>query len=216
MEPQFTVHTGARPDLLFDYYGFPEHTYALRWDAPGAPDVAGRAAQLLAEAGIATGTEHTRGWDHGVFIPLKVAVPDADIPIAQISLLGPERGQDYDALRHLEAGRALAPLRDEGVLIIGSGMSFHNMRARNGSVQEQADMFDAALSAVVTSPDPATCWDGLSRWSVLAHAHIAHPRFEEEHLIPLMLVAGAGNGDIGTHIFRDQVIGWTVSAYRFG
>ncbi|HEY9552266.1 DODA-type extradiol aromatic ring-opening family dioxygenase [Allosphingosinicella sp.] len=208
-EPGFTVHSGERPDLLYDYGGFPEHTYALRWDAPGAPDVAREAARLIERAGFRVGEEQNRGWDHGVFIPLKVAVPDADIPTAQLSLR-----RDLDPAAHIAAGRALAPLRDAGVLIVGSGMSFHNMRLRDGSVAGAADAFDEALTAAVTDPDPVARDARLAAWESLPHARLAHPR--EEHLLPLMVAAGAGGTDKGSHVFRDHVIGWTVSGYRFG
>lgn len=208
-EPRFTVHRGARPDLLYDYGGFPAHTYELEWKAPGAPELADRAADLLEAAGFSAGEESERGWDHGVFIPLKVAVPDADIPTLQLSLR-----RDLDAAAHVAAGRALAPLREEGVLIIGSGMSFHNMAARDGRVQRVADEFDAALTAAATDPDPAVRDAKLAAWRDFPHARTAHPR--EEHLLPLMVAAGAGGEDRGSHIFRDHVIGWTVSAYRFG
>ena len=115
-EPQFTVHVGERPGLLFDYYGFPQHTYDLRWDAPAAPDVARRAGQLLQQAGFQTAEESERGWDHGVFIPMMVALPDADIPVAQLSLCVPNRHADYDPALHIRAGQALAPLREEVVV----------------------------------------------------------------------------------------------------
>lgn len=208
-EPRFTVHHGDRPPLLYDYGGFPDHTYRLRWDAPGAPALAARTAQLLSEAGFAADQETERGWDHGVFIPLKVAVPDADIPTVQLSLR-----RDLDPAAHIAVGRALATLRDEGVLIVGSGMSFHNMRLRDGSVQAVADAFDDALTAAVTDPDPASRNARLAEWETLPHARLAHPR--EEHLLPLMVAAGAAGDDRGQHVFRDHVIGWTVSAYRFG
>lgn len=208
-EPRFTVHRGEKPDLLFDYAGFPPHTYALEWNAPGAPELADRVAELLDDAGLPAGEESRRGWDHGVFIPLKVAVPEADIPTVQLSLR-----QDLDPAAHIAAGRALAPLRDEGVLIVGSGMSFHNMAARDGRVQPIADAFDAALTDAVADPDPAERDARLIAWKNLPHARTAHPR--EEHLLPLMVAAGAGGEDAGRCVFRDQVIGWTVSAYRFG
>lgn len=215
IEPRFTAHIGERPGLLFDYYGFPSHTYDLRWDAPGAPDVARRAAALLAGAGFETAAESERGWDHGVFIPMKVALPDADIPVAQLSLQAPRGGIDFDAGLHVAAGRALAPLRDEGVLIVGSGMSFHNMRIRDGSVQPIADAFDAALADAATDPNPQRRDARLADWASLPHARIAHPPRGEEHLIPLMMVAGAGGDDRGVHDFSGQVIGWTVSAFRY-
>ncbi len=215
-EPAFTVHTGERPSLLFDYGGFPPHTYQLQWEAPGAPELAHRAATLLGAAGFDPREETQRGWDHGVFIPLKVAVPAADIPTAQLSLRAPRLGEAYDAAAHIAAGRALAPLRDEGVLILGSGMSFHNMRLRDGSAQQAADRFDQALTELVTNPDPDLRNAGLARWESLPEARIAHPPRQEDHLLPLMVVAGAAGSDRGEQIFRDRVIGWTVSAYRFG
>jgi len=207
-EPRFTVHRGEQPELLYDYGGFPAHTYELEWPAPGAPEIASRVAELLDDAGFPAALEDKRGWGHGVFIPLKVAVPDADIPTVQLSLR-----RDLDAAVHVAAGRALAPLRDEGVLIVGSGMSFHNMAARDGRVQRIADEFDAALTHAVES-EPSVRDAKLTAWREFPHARTAHPR--EEHLLPLMVAAGAGGEDRGTRIFRDHVIGWTVSAYRFG
>jgi aromatic ring-opening dioxygenase catalytic subunit (LigB family) len=208
-EPVATVHVGDGQPLLYDYYGFPEHTYRLRWDAPGAPEIARRAATLLRNAGMATAEVAERGWDHGVFVPMKVMVPGADIPLAQLSLVG-----DLDPARHIAIGRALAPLRDEGVLIVGSGMSFHNLRARGPAVTPLADEWDAALTAAVTDPDPVRRAVRVAEWQALPHARFAHPR--EEHLLPLMVALGAGGDDTVTLDFRDHVLGWTVSAYRFG
>ncbi|OYW85061.1 MAG: dioxygenase [Sphingobium sp. 32-64-5] len=216
IEPRFSVLTTENPGLYFDYYGFPPHTYDLRWDAPNSLPLAHRAAALLQQAGFDTGEETERGWDHGVFVPMKVALPDADIPVAQLSLLAPHGGEDFDAAAHIRAGEALAPLRDEGVLIIGSGMSFHNLRLRDGSVAAHAEEFDDALSATVCDPDATRRNAGLERWAELPQARTAHPPRGEEHLIPLMVAAGAAQDDPGQHAFRDQVIGWTVSAYRFG
>jgi 4,5-DOPA dioxygenase extradiol len=208
-ESHFTVHAGERPELLFDYHGFPKHTYHLRWDAPGAPMLAERAADLLAHAGFVVGANRTRGWDHGVFIPLKVAVPDADIPTMQLSLRA-----DLDPAAHIRAGEALAPLRDEGVLIVGSGMSFHNMRPLGSDAQAEADIFDDALSAAVIDDDPARRRARIAEWAMLPQARFAHPR--EEHLLPLMVALGAGGEDPARHDLRDPVLGWTVSAFRFG
>lgn len=208
-ESQFTVHDGAQPALLFDYYNFPPHTYQLRWDSPGAPALAHRAAALLDAAGFPTGTENTRGWDHGVFIPMMVSVPGADIPLAQLSMR-----TDLDPAAHIAAGCALAPLRDEGVLIVGSGMSFHNLRERGDHVTERADLWDDALTAAVTDTDPAARADRVAAWADLPSAQFAHPR--EEHLIPLMVALGAGGDDPATRDFTDHVMGWAVSGYRFG
>ena len=118
-----TVNAAPAHSLYFDYYGFPEHTYRLTYPAKGSPDLAARIRDLLGQAGIDSATETSRGLDHGVFVPLKLVYPDADIPLVQLSLR-----HDLDAAAHLQIGQALQPLRDEGVLIVGSGMSYHNMR----------------------------------------------------------------------------------------
>jgi 4,5-DOPA dioxygenase extradiol len=208
-EDQVTVHTGNGQPLLFDYYGFPEHTYRLRWDAPGAPQVAARAKALIEGAGFPVGEESERGWDHGVFIPGKVMVPDADIPLVQLSLR-----KDLDPAAHVAIGRALAPLRDEGVLIVGSGMSFHNLRVRGEAATGPADEWDVALTDAVTDPDPARRAARVMAWDSLPHAKFAHPR--EEHLLPLMVALGAGGDDAAVCDYQDHVIGWAVSGYRFG
>lgn len=208
-EPRPTVHTGDGQPLLYDYYGFPEHTYRLRWDAPGAPDVARRARTLLEEVGFETGEEQARGWDHGVFVPMKVAVPGADIPLAQLSLRA-----DLDPADHIAIGRALAPLRDEGVLIVGSGMSFHNLRERGSHVTARADAWDATLTDAVSDPDPERRARRVAAWRELPYAEYAHPR--EEHLLPLMVALGAGGADPARRDFAGHVLGWAVSGYRFG
>jgi len=208
-EQAITLHVGERPGLLYDYHGFPEHTYHLRWDAPGAPDIARRAAGLLRAAGFDTREESERGWDHGVFVPMKVAVPEADIPLVQMSLRA-----DLDPADHIAIGRALAPLRDEGVLIVGSGMSFHNLRVRGPQAVAPSTEWDAALIAAVTDPDPARRAGRVAAWDTLPHARFAHPR--EEHLLPLMVALGAGGDDRAVRDHAGNVLGWAVSGYRFG
>src|SRR5690606_20463455 len=121
--PAFSVTSNPRPGLLYDYHGFPAHTYERRYPAPGNPQLAARIVDLLTRHALPAIEEPNRGFDHGVFIPLKLMFPDADIPVVQLSLR-----QDMDPAAHIKAGQALASLRDEGVLIVGSGMSFHNMR----------------------------------------------------------------------------------------
>lgn len=206
--PEIAINTGDGHPLEYDYYRFPPHTYQLDWPSHGDADVVRRAGELLDAAGFAHHGE-ARGWDHGVFIPMMVAVPDADIPLVQMSLRA-----DLDADAHIAIGRALAPLRDEGVLIVGSGMSFHNQRARGPQVTPIADEWDAALTAAVTDPDPAARARRIAAWETLPHAHFAHP--EAEHLLPLMVALGAGGEDAAVCDYRDVVLGWVVSGYRFG
>jgi aromatic ring-opening dioxygenase catalytic subunit (LigB family) len=203
-----TVQSGAQPPLLFDYYGFPPHTYELNWPAPGAPGVAARVKELLDEAGISSRADGERGFDHGVFVPLKLAWPDADVPTLQLSL-----DASLDPQRHLALGRALAPLRDEGVLIVGSGMSFHNMRMRGPAAQEPSRVFDRWLAEVVED-EPARRDQALAAWARAPMGRVSHPR--EEHLLPLMVAAGAAPDERGDRAFVDDVMGWRVSGVVFG
>ena len=209
-EAEFSVTASPRPSLLFDYYGFPEHTYRLTYPAPGEVELATRIRQLLADADIATRGDTERGFDHGVFIPFKLIYPAADIPIVQLSL---QTGLAPAA--HIAAGRALEPLRNDGVLIVGSGMSYHNMRGFGSpSSTPLSDEFDAALTELVCLPSWEGRNEGLGAWTALPHARRVHPR--EEHLLPLMVAAGAAGSDTGTRIFNDHVMDVAVSAYRFG
>lgn len=201
--PVFTVGSGERPGLIFDYYGFPEHTYELTFPAPGSPELAARVRGLLAQAGIASAADPERGWDHGVFVPLKLVTPEADVPVVELSLKA-----SLDPAEHLAAGRALAPLRDEGVLIVGSGMSWHNMRGFSPAYTAASAEFDAWLADAVS--DPAK----LARWAEAPNGRLAHPR--EEHLIPLLVAAGAAEGEPAQAVFRDTVMDVVVSAFQFG
>lgn len=205
--PVFTVGASPKPPMIFDYYGFPEATYQLRFDAPGSPQLAGRVRELLGEAGFPTAEDAERGYDHGVFVPLLLATPEADIPVVQLSLR-----QDLDPQAHLAAGRALAPLRDEGVLIVGSGMSWHNMRGFGPPYTERSKAFDAWLETAVA--DPARRDEALAHWELGPSAREAHPR--EEHLAPLFVAAGAAEGEPGSLAFRDIVMDVAISGYAFG
>jgi aromatic ring-opening dioxygenase catalytic subunit (LigB family) len=211
-ELSFTASGAEHPPLIFDYSGFPEDTYKLTWPAPGDPALALRLAELLKGAALPEAVDPGRGFDHGVFVPLKVAFPDADIPVVTLSLAAGRAGE-LDPALHLAAGRALEPLRDEGVLIVASGMSFHNLRAymRPGTA-ELAREFDAWLTRAVESP-AAERAELLSHWERAPHARFAHPR--EEHLIPLMVAAGAGGEEPGKRIFSDEPMGAAISAFRF-
>jgi aromatic ring-opening dioxygenase catalytic subunit (LigB family) len=207
-----TVGTNARPAMLFDYYGFPEHTYQLKYPAPGSPALASRVRELLAQADIAADEDPARGYDHGVFVPFLLAFPDADIPVVQLSLRA-----DLDPAAHLAIGRALAPLRDEGVLIVGSGMSYHNLRefwSTRPEDVEAAARFDNWLAAAVENPESAARDKQLAAWAAAPGARAAHPR--AEHLLPLMVAAGAAANDPGRRTYRDRVFGKAVSGFQFG
>lgn len=200
--------TGAEhPGLIYDYYNFPPHTYELTYPAPGAPWLAEQAGALLRAAGLPSAVDPERGFDHGVFVPMKVAFPDADIPIVQMSI---ETG--YDPALHVRAGEAIAPLREEGVLIIGSGMSFHNLRAfRDPRAEAPSRMFDQWLTQAAQAA-PAERATLLARWDEAPAARICHPR--EDHLIPLMVAAGA-SGSAGRHDYSELVMGSAISGYSF-
>jgi aromatic ring-opening dioxygenase catalytic subunit (LigB family) len=208
-EGTFAVNTGANPPLLFDYYGFPEHTYHLKYPAPGSPALAARVRGLLESAGLATSEDAERGLDHGVFVPFMLVLPEADVPVVEISLR-----TDLDPAVHLRAGAALAPLRDEGVMVVGTGMSFHNMRMFGPNAAIPSKQFDAWLTEAVTAPSAESRNAALIGWESAPAARASHPR--EEHLLPLMVAAGAAGADLGTKVFEDRVLGATVSGFRFG
>lgn len=207
-EPAFTVGSSPAPRLIFDYSGFPDSTYRLTWPAPGDPALAARVEQMLLEAGLPAATDANRGFDHGVFVPLKVAFPQAQIPVVTLSL-----ASSLDPAMHLAAGRALAPLRDDGVLIVGSGMSFHNLRAYlRPETLERSRQFDAWLTQAVGASAPER-EARLKAWHSAPFAAFAHPR--EEHLVPLFVAAGAGGEAPGKRIFTAEPMGAAISAYRF-
>lgn len=206
-----TVTTAENPALIYDYGGFPPHTYQLKWPAPGSPALAARVQDLLQDAGIASRGDADRGFDHGVFVPLLLAFPQAGIPTVQLSLR-----RSLDAAEHLAIGRALAPLRDEGVLILGSGFSYHNLRAMWGGVPDAGGAsrrFDDWLGAAVLS-GPETRESLLAAWTQAPDAHLCHPR--AEHLIPLMVAAGAGHGDGAECCYQGELGEIRHSGFRFG
>ena len=211
LEPQLVVTSGAQPELIYDYYGFPAHTYELKYPAPGAPALADQIVKTLTAAGIASTPNAQRGFDHGMFIPLKLIFPEANIPVVQLSL-----HNSLNSIHHLEAGRALETLRDQEVLIIGSGMSFHNMRAYgNPQFGPVSDTFDDWLTKAVKS-GPEERHRLLANWELAPGARLCHPPRAEEHLIPLMTVAGAAGMDVGRKVFADRVMETTLSAFSFG
>lgn len=208
---EFTVQTNPNPPMLYDYGGFPEFTYHIQYPAPGSPEVAQRVVELLSGAGIRIEQDARRGFDHGVFAPAYAIWPNADVPILQLSIK-----HDYDPAAHLAAGRALAPLRDEGVVIIGSGLSYHNLRAFGPGAARPSAEFDAWLSEALLEHDAAERSALLERWAGAPSARIAHPA--EDHLIPLMVAVGAAEGDSAHRTYHETTMagGITASSFRFG
>ncbi|MFP2908668.1 DODA-type extradiol aromatic ring-opening family dioxygenase [Pyxidicoccus sp. 3LFB2] len=206
--PVPTVMTSARPPILYDYYGFPPASYQITWPAPGDPKLAARVQELLSAAGFQTATDAQRGYDHGTFIPLKLTYPDADIPTVQLSLV-----QGLDPAQHLAMGRALAPLRDEGVFIIGSGMTYHDLRSMfSGSALRTSETFDVWLRETATL-DAKARDARLAAWDTAPGGRQSHPR--EEHLLPLMVVAGAAGADRGSVAYNGTFMGVRLSAIHF-
>ncbi|SDB24685.1 Aromatic ring-opening dioxygenase, catalytic subunit, LigB family [Pseudidiomarina indica] len=208
---QFSVTSGREPTLIYDYFGFPEHTYALTYPAPGSPELAKRVMNLVNGIDQPVTQNPTRGFDHGMFIPLKLMFPAADIPVVQLSLR-----QDLDPRAHLQVGQALAALRDEGVLIVGSGMSFHNMRGYGDKrFTPRSEAFDEWLTAAVEG-SPEQRYQQLKEWHQAPHAFDCHPLGHEEHLLPLMVVAGAAGNDAGQKVYSERVLETQLSAFQFG
>jgi 4,5-DOPA dioxygenase extradiol len=176
-----------RNTTIHDFYGFPQELYQLRYEPPGAPDVAAAAVTLLKQAGLPAGTDPERGLDHGAWVPLLLMYPEADVPVLQISIQPP-----LGTRHHLAVGKALAELRQQQVLIIGSGSFTHNLgRFRGAAVNAPAppdviafaDWFDDAIVAGRTA-------DTLHYRALAPHAVEQHPT--DEHLLPLFVAMGAG------------------------
>jgi aromatic ring-opening dioxygenase catalytic subunit (LigB family) len=207
---EFRVMAAEHPAMVYDYSGFPEHTYHIRYPAPGAPALAERVRALLQAAGIPAALDPRQGFDHGTFAPLAAIYPEADVPVVQLSLKA-----GYDPAAHLAAGRALAPLRDENVLIIGSGLSYHNLRQLGPSARVPSKLFDDWLQTTLVESTPAERERRLLDWSRAPAARQSHPR--EDHLIPLMVAVGAAGQDSAVCVYHEEALfgGTTASSFRF-
>jgi aromatic ring-opening dioxygenase catalytic subunit (LigB family) len=208
--PVLTVMTHPSPPMLYDYYGFPAFTYEVRYPAPGRPALAERTCALLEAAGFDTAADATRGFDHGLFSPMAVAWPAADLPMVQLSLR-----EGLDPAEHLAVGRALRPLRDEGILVVGSGLSYHNLRNFGPGARAPSSAFDRWLHGTMAATGPARS-AGLIAWEQAPSARAAHPR--EEHLLPLMVAVGAAEDETATRVYHEEAFfgGISAASYRFG
>lgn len=206
-----TITSGATPSMIYDYSGFPAEAYRIHYPAPGAPELASRTAQLLNDKGIEAQLDEQRGFDHGVYVPLKLIYPDARIPCVQVSLV---RG--LDPQRHIRIGEALSALRQQNVLVIGSGFSFHNMRAFTFRGEAEPDPMNAGFEDWLLEtctrrdlPEPERR-HRLVGWGNAPHARYCHPR--EEHLLPLHVCYGVA-GTAGRRVFNGTVLGKQASAF---
>lgn len=195
---QSSLTAGEHPDLIYDYYGFPPESYQIQYPCPGDSALAQAIAKQLDKSGIQAKLDPQRGFDHGLFVPLKIMYPEADIPCVQLALRS-----DLDPLHHIELGRALQALADPSVLVIGSGFSFHNMQAffapNTTETQTANQAFEDWLSTTLT--DPALTEDErasrLIDWQAAPSARYCHPR--EEHLLPLHVCYGFAGSACSTH-----------------
>lgn len=178
------VSTAQRPETLHDFGGFPDALYRIGYPAPGAPDLAHRAKQLLDAAGLPAGLDPERGLDHGAWVPLLYLYPDADVPVTQLSIQ-----PQLSPVHHHRAGEALRPLLDEGVLVIGSGSLTHNLRefrAGAGAVEPYVREFQNWMKRSIDAKDVAALLDYRR---LAPNAVRAHPT--DEHLLPLFVALGA-------------------------
>lgn len=205
-----TVTTSAQPDLIYDYYGFPDAAYSVTYPCPGEPTLAAEVLAALQQQGIEARADDTRGLDHGLFVPLKLMYPQADIPCIQLSLLN-----SLDPESHLRLGEALKPLADKNVLVIGSGFSFHNMRAFFGMRTAEAEslnrQFEDWLQETCSADMPESeRRQRLADWALAPGAGFCHPR--EEHLMPLHVCYGLA-GKACTQSFRLEIVERHASMY---
>ena len=207
-----TLLSAPNPALFYDYYGFPAEAYNISYPVSGSPDLARRISTLLDKASIPTRLDDQRGFDHGVFIPLKIMYPTADIPCVQLSLL---RGLDPSA--HLALGKALRPLLEENILVVGSGFSFHNMSAfqwgGTASPDRGNDAFqDWLIETCTASLSEDERNQRLLEWEKAPAARYCHPR--EEHLLPLHVCQGMA-GVPAELIFDDTILGKRSVAFMW-
>ncbi|MYM63919.1 class III extradiol ring-cleavage dioxygenase [Pseudomaricurvus sp. HS19] len=183
------VTSGATPELIYDYYNFPEESYSIQYPCPGEPALATAVQQALTEQGIPCDADARRGFDHGLFVPLKIMYPQANIPCVQLSL-----SNSLDPELHLGIGEALQTLAQENVLVIGSGFSFHNMKAffagNDPDVVARNQAFEDWLHSTCTDTtlDEGERRQRLHDWEDAPQARFCHPR--EEHLLPLHICYG--------------------------
>lgn len=211
-EDRPTLTAAPTPELIYDYYGFPDASYEIAYPAPGQPALAGHIRDLLRDSGIDARLDSRRGFDHGLFVPLKLMYPGADIPCVQLSLCA-----DMDPARHLAIGQALASLGKENLLVLGSGFSFHNLQVMLRPGTDDGGAVDAFSRWLIET----CCEEGLTSaerdhrlvdWVAAPKARFCHPR--EEHLLPLHVCHGIGGGQAEL-VFDGKVLGRRALAMQW-
>lgn len=206
-----TITHAAYPTLLYDYYGFPQKAYEIQYPAPGQPDLAHRVSSALSDKGLKSILDDNRGFDHGMFVPLKIMYPEADVPCIQLSLVS-----GLDPKTHVDIGKALSELEYDNLLVIGSGFSFHNMRAffapRTAQMELMNKEFMQWLDDTCSNPniDEDERIRRLINWEKAPSARFCHPR--EEHLLPLHVCYGAARCAC-SEFFNLEIIGKKASTY---
>lgn len=206
-----TVTSGATPDLIYDYSGFPPEAYEIKYPCPGNPALASSITKQLEKAGVNVSADSTRGFDHGLFVPLKIMYPEADIPCVQLSLIN-----GLDPLTHINLGRALQDLGDPSILLIGSGFSFHNMQAfftpetedsKNANKAFERWLLDTCSNKTISEEERT---QKLVNWETAPQARYCHPR--EEHLLPLLVCYGFADSAC-TRSFELKILNKESSMY---
>lgn len=213
-ENEFSVMSNPNPPMLYDYSGFPPHTYKIKYPACGVPELAHKIQTLARQAKIPLHLDSKRGFDHGAYCVAFPMYPAADVPMIQLSIK-----QSYDPETHLKLGEVLAPLREENILIIGSGLSFHNMNALMGNDHKArlaSHDFDEWLQKTLVHSSPTERRERLLNWESAPGARLAHP--QEDHLLPLLIAVGAATNEKGSLIYHEKTFGGeiAVSSFKFG
>ena len=206
-----TITAGANPSLIYDYYGFPEESYSITYPCKGEALLANKIQEQLERTGIVSNLDEKRGFDHGMFIPLKIMYPDADIPCVQLSLM-----DNLDPIQHVSIGQALQDLDYEDLLVIGSGFSFHNMKAffalESAESKAMNESFESWLIDTCSNPNISEeeRKNRFYEWERAPGARFCHPR--EEHLLPLHVCYGIANGTC-TESFQLKILNKKSSMY---
>ena len=209
-----TISSGSKHKLLYDYYNFPKETYNLTYDAPGSPDVASEVEKALQSEGLKPEKDAFRGWDHGVFVPMLLINPSANVPIVQVSVMENESPE-----QHFAMGRALSKLRDQNIAIVGSGFaSIHNLKVMfDGTISTPAFLgknrqYSKELGEALAEESLEARQKRLSGWRKFTGTFEMHPRDHAEHFMPLLVCAAAG-GDGKMQSYADDFMGLKVWSY---